>query len=407
MRLSITIALRYLLARKSTQAIHIITWISVVGMAIGTAALILILSVFNGFEHLLSGMLSTFNPDVKITLATGKYISRDSLPYDALTKVPGVASVSMAIEETCFMEYKGSQELGIIKGVDRNFYKVTGLDSSLVYGEVKYSEETSYAILGSGIDHKLAVNANDPFSSMTIYMTSKSTDPLDKGFTSIPIYPTGVFTVGGDIDQQYVITDIESVNSLLDLEDHVSSIEVKVAPSVDENKVVKEISTIMGPRYKVRNRYAQDEAFLRIMNIEKWISYLIACLTLLIIAFNMVGSLWMLVLEKKKDIAILRSMGMTSSGVRGIFTLLGLSITIIGLVVGTVLALILYRLQKKYGIVSIPEGFLIDAYPIQLRALDFVTVTLTVLLIGYLASILPSRRAGQVSQLINAINQND
>ena len=370
-------------------------------MSIGTAALILILSVFNGFESLLSGMLNTFNPDIKVTLVEGKYISKDSVNIDLIKKLDGIERISFSIEETSFFDYKGSQEVGIIKGVDENFVYVTGLDSSIVSGKANFNDEIDYALLGSGMNTKLSINPSDEYAIITAYMPTKEDQgPLGKDFNTLQFYPSGTFSVGSDIDIQYVLVNFDLVNQLLKLEDHFSAIEIKVAPGTNENDVIQSLEKILGDKFMIKNRYQQDEGFLKIMNIEKWISFMIACLTLLIIAFNLVGSLWMIVLEKKKDISILMSMGLTKSSIRWIFLTLGFLISVIGLVFGFILSLILYWMQKNYGLISIPDGFLIDAYPIELRFIDFIVVTLTVMIIGYMASLLPSIRAGKVSAFV-------
>ncbi|MGB4837613.1 MAG: FtsX-like permease family protein [Saprospiraceae bacterium] len=401
MKLLLTIAFRYLFGKKTTNAINIITWISIIGMSIGTAALILILSVFNGFESLLSDMLSNFNPDIKVTLYEGKYISRDSVNGDDIRKIPGVERIAFTLEETSFFEYKGSQEVGIIKGVDQDFMKVTGLDTSLISGAAKFGEDIEYAVLGSGMNTKLSVNPSDGFTPVTAYMPSDDDKgPLAKPFNSLQFYSSGIFSVGSDVDMQYVLANYHAVNALLNLENNFSAIEIKVQANASEKTIMSSLKNMLGEKFKISNRYQQDEGFLKIMNIEKWISYLIACLTLLIIAFNLVGSLWMIVLEKKKDIAILKSMGLTNDGIKRIFLILGLLISVIGLIVGFVLSVILYWLQKQYGLISIPDGFLIDAYPIEMRWGDFFIVTVTVMVIGYLASLLPSLRAGQVSSYV-------
>lgn len=397
MKLIYRIAGRYLFSKKSTNAINIITWISIAGMSIGTAALILILSVFNGFESLLTGMLSNFNPDVKVTLVSGKYMSLDSVDMAGIRSLEGVAAAAATIEETSFFDYKGSQEVGIIKGVDTAFIRVTGLDTSLITGRVRLGEDVQYAILGSGMNTKLSVNAEDGFSPLTAYMPAEENKgPLSKQFNTLQVYPSGTFSVGSDVDMQYILVDYSAVNQLLGMENGFSAIELKLRHGASERQVLAKLQAMLGPKFKVSNRYQQDEGFLRIMNIEKWISYLIACLTLLIIAFNLVGSLWMIVLEKKLDIAILRSMGLTRRSIRGIFMALGLQISLIGLGVGFLLGLVLYRLQKDFGLISIPDGFLIDAYPIEIRWPDFIIVTVTVLVIGWLAALLPSYRAGQL-----------
>lgn len=401
MKLIFSIAARYLFGKKSTNAINIITWISIIGMSIGTAALILILSVFNGFESLLTGMLSNFNPDVKVTLAEGKYLSKDSIDVKAINQIEGIEHLAFTLEETSFFVYKGSQEVGTIKGVDDDFMKVTGLDTSLITGGAQFGIETEYGIFGSGMSMKLSINPSDGFTPVTAYMPSReSKGPLAKDFNGLSFYPSGTFSVGSDVDQQFVLVNYDAVNTLLNLEDHFSAIEIKLKNGASEKKVQQALTTFLGPRFKVSNRYQQDEGFLKIMNIEKWISYMIACLTLLIIAFNLVGSLWMIVLEKKKDIAILKSMGLTKNGIQKIFLTLGLLISSIGLIVGFILGIILYWLQKDYGIVSIPDGFMIDAYPIEMRAMDFIIVFITVAIIGYIASLLPSYRAGKVSAFV-------
>jgi lipoprotein-releasing system permease protein len=398
MKLIFQIAFRYLLGKKSTHAIHIITWISMIGMALGTAALILILSVFNGFEGLLSGMLSHFNPDVKVTLVRGKYQSVDGLDVDALKSIPGIAQVSFSLEETCFFSNKESQEVGIIKGVDEAYVGVTGLDTAMVSGQIKSGQEAVFAVMGSGMHTKLSVNPYDPFALINAYMPSRDGGgPLDMPFTALPFYVSGTFSVGSEVDMQYVVVDIASVNRLLGLENHFSAIELRLQDDASEKEVISAVMALLGSDYAVQNRYQQDESFLKIMQIEKWISYLIACLTMCIIAFNLIGSLWMIVLDKRKDIAILQSIGFTRSDVKKLFLSLGLLISAIGLVFGFVIAVIFYILQKNYGIIGIPQGFLIDAYPVEMRIADFMIVTVTVLCIGYVASLLPSMRAARVS----------
>jgi lipoprotein-releasing system permease protein len=402
MNLSFRIAARYLTGKKSTNAINIITWVSVAGMSIGTAALILILSVFNGFESLLSGMLNSFNPDIKISLSEGKFMSRDSLDAEAIKAIDGVQALSFTIEETAFFTYKGSQEVGIIKGVDADFRSVTDIDSTLIAGNFNLADnQITYGVIGSGMNTKLAVNPSDPLTPLDVYMYNRvPKGPLAKDFRTLAVYPSGVFSSGNDVDMSYLIVGLDEANILLDLEDHFSAVEIKISPSASEKAVIQKLKTILGDRFIVKTRYQQDDGFMKIMNIEKWVSYLIACLTLVVIAFNLVGSLWMIVLDKKKDIAILKSMGYTTSGIRKIFLLVGSIISFAGLISGILLAMIFYVLQKNYGLISIPEGFLIDAYPIELKLKDFFLVTLTVLLIGYLASLLPAVRAGKITAFV-------
>jgi len=402
MNLVFGIARRYLFGKKSTNVINIITWISIIGMSIGATALILILSVFNGFESLLAGLLNSFNPDIKIELVEGKFYERDSILAKNLDKIEGIAHVSFVLEETSFFEYKGSQEVGLLKGVDKNYMNVTSIDSTILRGNHEFTNEAiTYGLLGIGMNSKLSINQNDPLTAINAYMPVKQNrGPLGKGFKNLSIYPSGVFSVGNDVDGQYILIGFEQMNYLLGSENQFSAIEVKLTSQKAEKKVIEELKNVLGPKFSIKNKAQQDDGFFKIMNIEKWVSYLIACLTMLIIAFNMVGSLWMIVLEKKKDISILKSMGFSSSKVKSVFLTIGIYIASIGLLVGIILSILFYALQTNYGIIAIPDGFMIDAYPIELRWSDFFIVGLTVMVIGFLASILPSVRSAKISAFV-------
>ena len=398
MNIASSIAFRYLVSKKSTNVINIITWISVVGLAIGTAALILILSVFNGFETLLTGMLSNFNPDLKIVPKEGKFSEVDSLLYQKLLQIDGVQQVSITLEETAFFTYKNSQDVGILKGVDSRFAEVSGIDSSMISGEFTLNKKTNTAVLGTGMYTKLSINPSDIFTPLETYAIANITSsPLSKEYETIALYPSGYFSVGNDIDMQYILVRKEVADSLLNKSGQLSAYELKIKNDDSINAVKRSVKTLLdNTNLTLKDRYEQDAAFLKIMNIEKWISYLIVSLTMLIIAFNMVGSLWMIVLEKRLDISILKSMGMTSSKVKNLFIRLGLFMTFAGIAVGLILAFVLYFLQKQYGLIQVPDGFLIDAYPIELRITDFIVVIVTVSIIGFIASLIPAFRASKI-----------
>ena len=402
MNLTLDIARRYLLGKKSTNAINLITWISIVGISIGTAALLLILSVFNGFESLLSGLFNSYNPDLKVLPIEGRYIEVDTIALHQIANLQDILAMSRTIEEVALFEYKENQEAGYIKGVDANFTKVTDIDSIMVNGDFGiFGPGVNYCVLGSGMYNKLNVNPADPLSSVTVYMPSVGKKgPLDKDYIARQTYPRGVFSAGNEDDSQYILASYPFVNELLNGENLISSLEIRLKPGAPEASVRQNILTILGDNVKIKNRYEQDEAFLKIMNIEKWVSYLIASLTLGIIAFNLIGSLWMIVLEKKKDISILRSMGMNGKDVGAIFIGVGLLVGLIGLTIGILVALVAYVLQKYFDLISIPSGFMIDSYPIALKMGDFVIVTVTVMVITFLASVLPAYRASQISAYV-------
>jgi len=391
---------RYLFAKRSTQAINIITGISVVGVSIGTAALILVLSVFNGFEDLLAGLFGHFDPQVKITPAKGKTFAIDSLVLDKIRHLPGVLLVSETLEEIAFFEYDGSQDFGVLKGVDDQFARVNNVDSTLREGnyQLKIADRNG-AVLGAGVRNKLSVNVNDPVATMTVYMptSGESGGALSKPFKSRLIYPTGTFAIQQDYDNQYVLTNLAFVRDLLDVPDGtVSALEIKCRSKGDVPSAKRAIRDLLGDAFVVRDDREQNEAFFKVMQLEKWMGFAITSLMLILMAFNTVGALWMIVLDKQKDISILKGMGATDRMIHRIFLLEGLLLTLLGMGIGLALAVLLYAAQKQWGLVSIPQGFLVDSYPIEMRWTDFLPVIATVLGIGLLASLLPARRAVQV-----------
>ena len=396
------IARRYLFGKKSTNSINIITGVSVVGISIGAAALILILSVFNGFEDLLQGLLNTMNADVRITIKEGKTFSADTLDLIAIANIDGIESVSQTLEEIALIDYGGNQDICTIKGVDNSFRNTTTIDSAMIDGMfILQKGESENMVLGAGIASRLNVDTGNPFDPVTVYSPKrKRRGPLDKAFKTQYAYPVGLFSIKQDYDFKYVFASLPFVQKLVEADNKISALEIRVNSNASTSSVISQIKKIAGDRFLVQDRFQQDGAFFKLMNIEKWISYAIISLTLIIVSFNLVGALWMIVLDKKKDISILKSMGATNNHIKHIFLNEGLLISILGLFIGFGLALLFYFLQTTFGIVPIPEGFVVDAYPISIRIKDFLVVGVTVLIIGRLASLLPARRAARVTAFV-------
>jgi len=378
------IARRYLFAKKSTNAINIITGISVFGITIGTAALVIVLSVFNGFEDLLTTLFGNFNPDVKVTPVQGKVFTIDSSKVVDIEQLAGVQAVAKSLEEIAFFEYADYQKFGIVKGVDAQFIDVTSIDSSIVEGRyILERRNVPYAIVGSSIAGNLNINTQDVFEELAIFMAKKKPPKIGSPFKKLYVRPGGIFKIQQEFDSKYVLTSLDFTQKLLGYKKgEISALEIKLSPDANTKNVQNEIHQILGADFNIRDRYQQDEAFLKLMNMEKWLFYALFTFMIIIIAFNMIGALWMMVLEKKKDIAILKSMGARNETVRNIFLNQGLFLCLLGVISGFLLAIILYILQKTVGIVTIPQGFVVDTYPVEIRFLDFVKVGLTVLLIG-------------------------
>ena len=397
MNFPLLFARRYLFSRKRTNAINIITGIAMLGIGVGTAALILVLSVFNGFESLLAGLMNSMHADIKIIPVQGKTFTVDSVILEKIRAVPGVGSLSLAIEETALLEYDGNQDFCTLKGVDDHYNRTTTIDSALVNGAfVLHQQGYEYLILGGGIAHRLNIDTDDPFSTVAVYMPRQQRGPTDQPFKKQLAYPVGTFSIKQDYDYQYVFCSLDFIRQLLNKPDEASFMEADVKAGASSDVVKNAIAEIAGEAFQVQDRYEQNAALFRLMNIEKWLSYAIAGLALTIVSFNLIGALWMIVLDKKQDISILKSMGATMKQIRDIILFEGALICTVGVGAGIIVAVAGFLLQKQFGLVGVPEGFVVDAYPIVLRFSDFLIVTATVLTIGLLASVLPARKGAEV-----------
>lgn len=404
MNIAAKIAQRYLFSRRSTNAINIISGIAIFGVAIGTASLILILSVFNGFEDLFLSLYNNFNPDVTITAAKGKTFEADSVFMHDIYLIDGIELVSQTLEEKALFDYKKNKDFGLLKGVDMYYSMVTGIDSTVRDGIYDFEDQgVDLVVIGQGIRNKLGVNVEDPFADLTIYMAKrKRRGPFDtKPFKLKRVQPIGTFFVQQDFENQYVLASIELVRNLLDKPNACSALEIKLSPGFAVASTYDAIKEVVGSDFVVKSRFEQEASFLKLMRIEKWLSFAIVGLMVLLISFNLIGALWMIVLEKQTDIAILKSMGMSDNNIYRLFLYKGLFMSLLGILIGFILAIILYILQKTVGIIVFPGGMLIEAYPVSMRWYDFPIVALLVFSIGAIATILPARRARRVSAMIH------
>jgi lipoprotein-releasing system permease protein len=396
MRLSLYIAKRYLFAKKSRNAINVISAVSVAGVAVGTMALIIVLSVFNGLETLVSTIFNTFDPDLKITPAEGKTFIPDSTKLKLLASTDGVLCYSLTIEENALLKYGDRQYIATIKGVDDNYRRVTNIDSSMWDGEYKLKSDNgrSWAIPGIGIAQYLGIRVNF-VNPLYIYVPRRSArnslDP-DEAFNRDFIFPSGIYQVEQTYDSKYIYLPIDFARELIDNEHGVSSIEVRFTEKADARAVQKTLSRIFGKKCIVQNRFEQQEIFYKVMRSERLAIFFILTLILLIASFNIIGSLTMLIIEKERDVEILRSLGADNNLIRKIFIFEGWLISIIGAVSGIILGFIICWIQQTFGLIKLQSTSLImNSYPVVMKAVDFIIVPGTVLLIGYWAAWYPVR----------------
>ncbi|MDO9339625.1 MAG: FtsX-like permease family protein [Bacteroidales bacterium] len=396
MKLSLYIAKRYLFAKKSRNAINIISAVSVAGVAVGTMALIIVLSVFNGLETMVSAIFNTFDPDIKITAEEGKTFIADTSRLKLLANVDGLSCYSLTIEENALLKYGDRQFIATIKGVDDNYAMVTNIDSSMWEGDfiLRNDKGRSYAIPGIGVAQYLGIRVNfiTPLNIIVIRNTGSTNINPENALKERFIFPSGIFEVEKEYDSKYVYIPIEFARELTEIEDGVSSVEIKFTDQADPRIAQKNIVKIFGKGFVVQNRYEQQEIFYKVMRSERLAIFFILTLILIIASFNIIGSLTMLIIEKERDIEILKSLGADNDLIRKIFIFEGWLISIIGAVAGIILGFAICWLQQTFGLIKLQsESLIMDSYPVVMKVKDFIIVPGTVLLIGYWAAWYPVR----------------
>jgi len=370
-----------------------------VGVAVGTAALIIVLSVFNGFESVVVSLFSVFDPDIKITVVEGKTFHQNEIDADKIRAIPGVIKYTEVVEENALLYYKKQQFLATIKGVD-SLYQVNSpiSDSLLVTGEMMLQKDSlDFAIPGYGIAYFLNLDMKAPDNLISVYIPKRKgsiTGLPQESFRSEFIRPIAIFSVQQDFDDKYMLVPLRFARRLLDYTDEVTGIEIRLAKGADAGNIQKQIASIAGPKFRIQNRFQQQEVLYKIMKSEKWAVFLILTFILIVASFNVIGSLTMLILDKRKDIGILRSLGAKDATIKQIFFIEGLLISLSGAFTGLLLGFLVCVLQEKFGLIKLQGGgsFIISAYPVKMIAIDFLYVFFTIVLIGTAAAWLPVKR---------------
>ena len=396
MNLAQFIAGRYLFAKKSHNVINIISAISAIGMAVGTAALIIILSVYNGFDSLIRSMMSNVEPDLLITPATGKTFIPDDSTFDWIYDQPSVKNMCCVLEEQVFISYDGKQSLARAKGVDWVYEEESPLKDHMSDGEFKlHRGDVPLAAVGAGLAYELGISPRF-LAPIEIYFPTRTgrislANPA-ASIESVRVYPSGLFSVNSDVDAELLIVPIEKMQELLEYEYEVSAVELRLtedSPKDELKRLQKEIGTRLGPGFRVKDRFQQNESLYKMMKYEKAAIFMILIFVIIIIAFNIFGSLTMLIIEKEEDIRTLRSMGAQESLIRKIFVLEGWFISLAGLAGGLVIGVGFAALQQAFGIIKMPGHFVVQAYPIILSWSDILLTAVGVAVIGYLIALLP------------------
>lgn len=396
MNVPVFIARRYLLSKKSHNAINVISGISVCGVALATLALVCTLSVFNGFQDVVATFFTAFDPQLKITATTGKVFDASDRNIQAVRDLPEVAVFSQVLEDNAMVQYKDRQMMAIIKGVEDNYEELTPIDS-IFFGRgnpTLHDDVADYAIpgvelvsaLNTGISFLDPLNVYAPKRGSKVNMANPTSS-----FCTEQLFSSGlVFAVNQQkYDASYIITSIQFARKLFQYENEVSSVALRLTSSAQVSKTKKKIQQLLGNGYTVQDRYEQQSDTFRIMKVEKLISYIFLTFILVIACFNVIGSLSMLIIDKRDDVVTLRNLGANDQLIRRIFLMEGWMISFVGAVVGIILGLLLCFIQQTFGILSLGggsgAGFVVDAYPVSVHWQDIVLIFITVVVVGLLS----------------------
>ena len=402
MRLPLFIANRYLLAKKSHNLINIITWISILGISVGSFALIVVLSAFNGLEKVISSMNNRLTPDLQISPVKGKTIDLTAFPLGQLKDIQGVEYVVPTITEDALFRANDKQHIGQVKGVGLEYQKIARL-KEVVFGggDLVLSDEDEhyFAIPGAGVAWYLGINAYNPYAMVRIYVPKRgnaSQMSLENSFNSDVVTVRSVFSTEQELDEKLVLVPFDMLSELLEYEDKATNVEVFTTQNADINKVKKSVSAIIGANYSVKNQQEQQETLYKIMRSEKWAVYVILTFILILATFNVVGSLSMLMIDKRKDTEILKAMGADNSLIQRIFLNEGLLISVAGGIIGLLLGIVLVLLQQQFGFIKFGTGggnYVVDAYPVLLKIKDVLLIFATILVVGCTSALLTVRHA--------------
>lgn len=398
MNLPSFIAQRYLLAKKSHNLINIVTWISIISICVATFAMIFVLSVFNGFKVVISDMIHQFSPDLNISAVKGKTIDINEFPFEKIKDIDGVDFVFPTITEDVLFKNSNKQQIGQVKGVPDDYNKISRIRGTILNDTtfVVSNDSYNFGIPGAGMAYFLGINVYHPYSSIQVFVPKRgdaSAFNLENSFNRGNLLVTKVFSTQQEVDERMVLAPFDWLSDLIEYDDLCTDIEVFVNSQQSTgnslNKIKKEIRNILGDEYKIQDQFEQQESLYKMMKAEKLAVYLILTFILIMATFNMIGALSMLIIDKRKDISLLKAIGAETNLVKKIFINEGLLISVVGGILGLVVGIISVLIQQNFGIIRLGNGdgsYVIDAYPVALEFADILLVFITITVIGSLAS---------------------
>lgn len=396
------ISWRYLRGKRGGNAVPILSRIAMASLGVGCAALIILFSVFNGFELVLRDLYKAFYPDIRITAAKGKFFDSTALPVQQVRNLKGIAASTAVAEDNAFVNRDEDQVVVLVKGVNNDYFHVNDVKQYIENGRDSFKPgPVPLAIIGSGIASQLGLDVNNDFSRMLLHYPNAEAQnaPLspEDAYQSLQLKPDGSFRVQEDFDNSYVLAPLALVQSLLHQEGRWSSYEIKLQPGASEQKLKADLQKIVGPDFKVETQYEQNSLLYGVMRSEKWATFAILLFVLLIASVNLIGALLLLVLEKKKDAAIMVAMGATPGFIRNVFLAEGMLWAGLGGIGGLLIGCALCFGQMQWGWISMGENFIIESYPVRLQFGDVLVVLATVIGVGLLAAWYPAVRASRVN----------
>jgi len=392
------IARRYLISKKSVNVINLISGISVAGVTVGTFALVVILSAFNGLDSSIQSLYSSFDPDIKITAAQGKSFDQKDFNVEAIQQIPGIATITPIIEEDAMLSYSNRKYFATIKGVPSNYNEISDLDTSYITSGqfLLEDKQVPLAVVGQGVAYFLSVGLHfsDPIHIFTLRKGTKGRPNLATALNHNTIFAAGVFASQQEIDSKYVLVPFSFAQEIFEMGTRVSSVEIGLEKDAPGDFIKTEIARQLGSQFVVQTQYEQHELFYKVMKSEKWVIFLFLGFVLIIASFNILGSLSMLIIDKKSDIAILQSLGANQKLIRTIFLFEGWMISLAGAVLGIILGVLVCWIQIEFGILKIPGNdgsFIFTSYPVEIRPGDLSAIFFLVTGIGFMAAWYPIR----------------